>query len=65
MAAVDVRANPLEVGLEPPRPDVMGVAESAADHGSLATDFTSLCHDATYLDRIAELAGPMGGLTKQ
>ena len=43
-AAVDHRANALQVGLEAPGPDVVGVADDAPDHGRLAAHFTLFRH---------------------
>jgi hypothetical protein len=43
-SAIHDGANPLEVGLESARPDVMGVAKHAADNGGLSANFTLFCH---------------------
>src|SRR5688500_7399557 len=42
--AVDQRAHGLEVRLEPPRPDVVGVRHRAADDRTLIADFAALGH---------------------
>ena len=42
--AVDQGSDRLQVGLEPPRPHVVGVRNRPAHHGTLTADFTSLCH---------------------
>ena len=44
VAAADPGPDPLQVRLEPARPDVMGVAELPADDRGLSTDFAMLCH---------------------
>ena len=47
--AVDQGAHALEVGLEPPRPHVVGVGDAPADHRPLATDIATLRHNLNFL----------------
>src|SRR6185295_4272897 len=48
-SAVDHRANPLEVRFEPPRRDVVRVADVPADDGAFSADFAALCHELSLL----------------
>src|SRR5687768_496711 len=43
-AAVDERAHPLQVRLEPPRGHVMRVTDVPTHDGTLIADFTTFCH---------------------
>ena len=43
-AAVHHRPHRLQVGLEPPGPHVVGVADGPADDRTLVADFAALCH---------------------